>query len=241
VSVRTTIAILTTIWRRPALTACMLRHYGDMQLPGVDFLREAVRSGDDPEPAPPVRGWTYVHASNEPLAGKWQAGLDALRAAAPDVVVVVGSDDFACQAYFNRARLELAGRAEYLQLGSCYFHDLATGRTIYARRLEIGAFRAFSRRLLDRARWILWPNRAGNPDGLQDHLLRRFRRTVVADIRREGIVAVDVKAELCRWSFDHLASHTFNEPVAGLPPALPETMFARKHPAYHSELTTTSR
>ena len=93
------VALLTTLWKRPALTACALRSglLAREALSGsVDIELLAVGSeGIVSRALAEDHGWRYVEAPNRPIGVKLNAGFAALRSLDVDGVVAHGSDDFA--------------------------------------------------------------------------------------------------------------------------------------------------
>jgi hypothetical protein len=166
------ILALTAVWRRPALTELVLKSYlrtkeavaGEIELELLavgsegEFSRDLCRGC----------GWEYVEHANEPLSYKWNAGIRGAEAYNPDAVVLVGSDAFLSQATFPAYIRRLEEGFDFFGFRDLYFFDPSHSRLGYWGGYEhtaqkdragepIGCGRCFSRRLLDRMKWSLWP------------------------------------------------------------------------------------
>lgn len=200
------LAVLTALWRRPAVSAHVLAHYAGLTPEGVTLMRYAVRSPEDPEPCPPVEGWAYPSAPNAPLSDKWNAGMEALRGHA-DAVMVVGSDDFVAPDYIAAAVEALRAGAEFVRTDRIVFYDVATGRARGGRMPRMGAGRVLSAPLLERVGWRPWPaGLSRRLDAGMDRAIHRRtppREAVLTDVPP----VLDVKSETNLWGFDDMAPH----------------------------------
>jgi hypothetical protein len=165
--------LVTAIFRRPALTASVLRYYAAQPY----AHRIAVVSPEDPacESYTPEAfpGWTFVHAPNEPLGHKWNTALKAARLFDPESVMITGSDDLISPAYLKLATNSLREYA-YVHPESIYFYVPDSGRCIYAEPFPTGAGRLIRRDVLESVKWKLWPDEQNDRlDGAMDHALRR--------------------------------------------------------------------
>jgi len=197
------LVVVVALWRRPALAEAMLRHTLSVLPPGAQIV--AVRSPEDPAPAPIVSGVTYCEAPNRPLGRKWNAGLAVARTLDPDAVMILGSDDFASASVFRSAVLAVPHVADTWGLLGCYVWRAADERALMwhgypagtPRHGEtIGSARAFSRAVLDRADWKLWPDDADR--GLDAACKRRLSvdpdRARVASLFSD-LALIDVKSD----------------------------------------------
>src|SRR5690606_8627293 len=96
--------IVTGLWGRSRLSRCVLRYYGEMKIPGVEFVRVAVWSPEDGEAEDMyvVPGWSFATHPNQPYTDKFNRGFRALRGRV-DCAMVVGSDDLVSRAYVEEA------------------------------------------------------------------------------------------------------------------------------------------
>lgn len=187
-----------TTWGRPRLTEIVLRHNRSL----FDRIA-AVRSPEDPDPAPDVEGVEYVEHPNNPLSEKWAAGVRAL--ADCDAVMILGSDDLVNAAFVAAVRGLMEDGYDYVQPGGLWVYEPATMRCMYAEAMRIGAGRTLSRAMLDLVEWNPWPrSHIGKVDSAMDEKLdpitMPYRMTGQKDARQ---ILVDVKTEN-RWSYDNL-------------------------------------
>lgn len=219
------LGVLTALWRRPRVAEAALRHLADLAVPGVALTRLAVRSPEDPDPAPDVPGVAYVDHPNAPLSDKWNAGVEAIRDAAGadlDAVMMMGSDDFVSAAYVRRAVEAVLDGASLVRSEDVVFYDAATGRAARARMPRMGAGRVLSRGLLDLLDWRPWPDGLSlRLDGGMDRRIKRRLTSAPADRRRCRQVLISASAApplldvktlgtpggTSLWSFDHMTRY----------------------------------
>lgn len=194
----TRIGLLTTLWKRPAIEQVVLPYYSALELEGVELVRVAAGSeGRRSKKLATDAGWNYVEAPNSPLTGKHQAGLEALRSAGVDAVIVIGSDDLLGGRYWSAVVGHVRGGAEAYTVRGLYLYDVPSASLAYAPKARPGAGRMYSRRLLQRTNWTLWP-------GAQDRGLDRLAHQAAIvraapyertwDAEAEGIVVLDIKS-----------------------------------------------
>ena len=164
--------MLTCVWQRRELTRAVLGHYQRLQrqLEGeLDLQLLAVGSeGPQSRQLCETRGFQYVEHANSPLSHKWNAGVQAARALDPDALVIIGSDDLLSGGLLRTYALKLEQGFDFFGFRDLYFLDLATARLGYWRGYEastdaiavdspVGCGRCFSRELLNKTGWRLWP------------------------------------------------------------------------------------
>lgn len=163
------LGVVVPFYRRRALAGVVLRHLArvrDALAPDIELDLVGVASEPDDAAAVVEAGWRLVQAPNRPLAAKWTAGLAALRTpAAPDAVVISGSDDLLSAELFLawRDRLGDPDHRTILGLLDCYVYRPVDRRLSLwpgysgARGGEtIGTGRCLSRGLLDALGWQPW-------------------------------------------------------------------------------------
>lgn len=213
------LGILTALWRRPEVSAPVLRHYAALAAQdhppgvpsGIDLTLMAVRSPEDPDPCPPVPGWHYAEAPNAPLSCKWNAGAGALHALPQngpngerglDAVMIVGSDDFVAPGYMAAAADAIRGGATLVRTEAVVFADAATGRAVRCRMARMGAGRVLAASVLDRLNWQPWPPGLGRRlDGAMDKRIRTSggaRQVCIQD----APPVLDVKSPVNLWDYD---------------------------------------
>lgn len=207
----TRLVLLTCVWRRPALTGMVLGAYRRIQeilAPALDLHLLAVGSeGEASRWLSEENGFDYLEHPNNPLSYKWNAGVIATRSYDPDGVVIVGSDDLISANAFPLMAEKLAGGVDFFGISDLYFFDVTTRRLghwagygdVYPDRQgePIGCGRSFSRNLLERTGWNLWPSDGGHEIKLDNVSLRFLGshgfRPHSATMEELGIRAVDVK------------------------------------------------
>ena len=206
------LAIISPIWKRPALTRLFLAYYEDAPA----RHKVCVYSPEDKAARDIVgeyRGtWEFVQAPNNPLGDKHNTALQALRGRDIDAVCLIPSDDFFQMEYFRFVQDALATGHDAIRLTSLYFYCLATHRLINANRLGIGAGFVFSRALLERMDWHAWPAgaNASMDANMFAHCKNHFRNMLITDC--EGFAGVDVKGRTTRNAFENLWKCWIREP-----------------------------
>ena len=204
-----TLGILSATWARPRITGAVLRYYADLVLSGIDTALVAARSPEDPAPTPDIDGFRYAEAPNEPLSGKWNAGMRLMQELEPDAVMITGSDDVISAPYIEAATREIAKGADYVMFDTLCCYDMDTCRAYLSNPARMGAGRVLSRRLLDECNWQPWPDGLERRlDGGMDEKLSPSpltQRIIRAD-RLDGALCVDIKSSGNMWSFDKLRS-----------------------------------
>ena len=171
---RPRLVVLTCVWQRRELTRIVLGHYQRLrrQLEGeLDLQLLAVGSeGHQSRQLCETLGFRYVEHANSPLSLKWNAGVQAARALDPDALVIIGSDDLLSDGLLRNYVLKLEQGFDFFGFCDLHFLDLATARLGYWRGYQastdavavdspVGCGRCFSRDLLNKTGWRLWPRR----------------------------------------------------------------------------------
>lgn len=204
------LGILTAAWRRARVTAAVLGYYAGLSVPGLDVVRVcAVSPGGE---TPRVEGWHYVQAPNEPLSGKWNAGMAHMQAMDVDAVMIVGSDDLVSTGYITDALSMLGGRrpAGIVLFDTVHFYEVTTGACYRACPQRLGAGRVLSAELLRRLDWQPWPadmNRrldGGMDSRLRPALAMRPRLRTATLRATPGRIIIDLKTPENMWSFESM-------------------------------------
>lgn len=216
------LTLLTVTHGRNDLSERSIRHHSRLaqRLSDVANIRIAcICSPEDLRALTPVCSELGVFLRdhiNKPVSRKWQRGLDLLADAIPtDAVMLLGSDDFASEAYLRRS-IQMAEEGNHLGWGvdTIWFYQWATGRLgkwvgpllLDGRPIPSGAGRVLTRKLLDAVNWVLWPREEPLDKGL-DTLCSKHLRShgiFLNIIKTEpDEVVVDVK--------DGRNIHTFSE------------------------------
>ncbi len=234
-SARLRLAVLTCLWRRPALTDIVLGWYATLQglvRDEMDLALYAVGSeGEASRTLAERHGFHYVEWENRPLGEKWNAGLGAMRDADIDAVVIVGSDDLIDERLMRWYAQEMRAGNRLLGLLDLYFFHAASGDAVrwkgyseHRRGETAGLGRCIHRAYLEALDWKLWEDRLEK--GLDGSMYRRLA-TLLSTLPDEppavslwcgdsGMVAADVKTGTNIWSFDHFSEDDTVERVDGL-------------------------
>ena len=180
------ICLLTTIWGRDELTAAFLEH--------INFLKEELSEyevtcvvvgseGRKSEQLVVNSGNEYLEFENLPLSKKWDSGLQYTERFDPDVVIVVGSDDFLSPSTVLSLVGSIAEGRLMVGLMDMQILDLEKTRFMHwhgysvsdkIRTWEtIGLGRCLSRKLLDKVGFSIWGEESINRglDGLMTRKL----------------------------------------------------------------------
>lgn len=164
------LAVMTGLWRRPALSALMLRE----ARPLFDLALAVGSEGPMSEKLAVDADFDYVEAANKPLSNKFNGGLEALRGRC-DAVMFLGSDDFVSIKAVEAAReaMESCPFFGYLDIHFLTYGPRAMYLPSYAGEhagKTVGAGRTLSAALLDAVDWRPWP--PGLPRGLDSGMMR---------------------------------------------------------------------
>ena len=193
--------LLTTICKRPELTARFLDYYREF-----DFKERVCVTSPEDETADfhDYTGWHRVEHKNDPLSEKWNKGMMKFRNLKVDGVMIVGSDDFINAAYLERV---LSMNSDAAEVDGIYFLNESTGEVIFLAEATVGAGRYLSRKALERVKFRAWPE---GKNKVIDHAQMLHLRDrgiefdlVTTDVR-EDFAVMDVKTETNIWAFDHI-------------------------------------
>lgn len=209
------IAVLTCLWRRPAITHVFweaARYLRDWWSPHEVLF---VAAGSEPlQDVRPIDA-LYVDLPNEPLGRKWAVALLAARTLDPDALFVLASDDLIDERVAGAYRESIeqgrcAGLLDFSfyrvadrQLGywAGYTDQLRTGE-------PAGSGRLFSREVLEKLNWTLWDHEARR--GLDGHAYRRMlhggvRFDDIHSSRAVGGLAVALKGKEHIWGYERIS------------------------------------
>ena len=215
-----TLALLTCLWQRHALTDLVLGWYHRVQreLSGrCDLALLAVGSeGATSRSLAADNGFEYIEFPNSPLGAKWNAGLAALAEQRPDAVVISGSDDVLSVNLFERYAEAITSGTKYLGLHDMYFLDLLTRRFCFwpgygpgpRQGDPLGLGRCLHVDLLDEVNWQLWdPHLNRSLDASMSKRLAPLLEdgdrwpSKILRCRQLGAGAVGMKSTVNIWSF----------------------------------------
>lgn len=167
------LVILTAFWGRSRVSNLVQDYLARLDIPTVKITRVGVISPGDPDLIKRHAGWDYVAAPNQPLSNKWQAGVDFIRDAYPDLgaLMIVGSDDLISRPYFHQVVKHLRDGVEYQLFNEFHALDLKRWEATAVANLRVGTGRVISRGVLDRASFNVWP--PGKTERLDTWMERR--------------------------------------------------------------------
>ncbi len=216
------VVLYMCVWKRPLLTAFVLRHYTDMRnelkRDGI-HLHVFIAGSDAAQTKAQANTYNadYIVVPNRPLGTKHNRGLQAIRdryhgSTPPDAVVVSGSDDVLNAQFFRVIRGKMSGPfpQHIVGLADVHFFDLNSTRLVHTAGYRVsrtplaatvGCGRAFSWFMLETLKWELWD--WDRDRSLDASSMRRILRAVpqIAEIStavnglQEGVIAVDVKTD----------------------------------------------
>jgi hypothetical protein len=169
----TKLILLTAIHGRLRLAEEMLLHTARVgaSIGGLNLQVVAAISPEDRAILPALGriGAGVVCVANNPVSRKWQEGLRKaweLHGRDADGVMILGSDDFVTPAYLRQAcRILTSGFSAVFGVDQFYSYNALTRELGHWRQIvyheswpiPVGCGRVFSRALLDRVSWRLWP------------------------------------------------------------------------------------
>ena len=216
------LAICTTVWRRPEVTAIWyaqldrLRTLRDIELEVVICGSE---HGTSEAPAQRAR-CHYIECANAPLPMKHNLGVLRAKRLNPDYVLSLDSDDLIGSSLFHEyVRLAESG-VDYAGLKDVYVLEGRSGELAYwpgyvgKREGEpCGTGRLYSKALLDMLRWRPWSDKQTGPrsrTGLDWGVTAKVRASGVGlhliELAANGWLCVDVKTEDNIYPYETLAA-----------------------------------
>jgi glycosyltransferase involved in cell wall biosynthesis len=182
-------------------------------------LTHVVLIGDTPkeQKLAEITGSIFVRYPNQPLGAKWQAGMDFARQLDPDVILILGSDDWLSDNWCARMMQEIDAGYDLVGKQQIFFlHVGPEGKKLirwdgYKDNKEregepIGAGRLISRKLLDRLNWSWFaPKLLGGLDKFS-YLRAVANGGTVKLVTDESAYVVDIKSPFWEniWSFESI-------------------------------------
>ncbi len=175
------ICFLTSIWKRRELTEIFLDHINQLkeELSELDLTLLVVGSeGEESRRMVLDSGNEYIEYDNFPLSYKWDAGLKHTSRYDPDMVIILGSDDFICPITVRMLIEEIRSGKLFTGVMDMQIYDSISselyhwsgyrGPSPHRKWETIGMARGLSRKLLDHLNFSLWSDEPINKglDGL---------------------------------------------------------------------------
>lgn len=101
--------------------------------------------------------------NNTPLSWKFQTALNTAQDYNPDIVIVIGSDNY-FDTNFLKTTIDLLSKYDHTGIKDSYMRQWKTGEHFYfkgygqERKEPHGTGRAFTKQALNKLSWILWHN-----------------------------------------------------------------------------------
>lgn len=157
--------VMTTVWKRPALTKLMLTHVRAAAEEAFGkFIGVASYSEDGADQYIEAHGWQAVRSPNAPLGQKHINTIKALRGRV-DVVVVISTDNFVAPEFLRGIRKAFEHDPNLGGVGPLDIYQIDLVRNRGAKFLgyppprsgmTLGAGRALHASLLDKMQWAPW-------------------------------------------------------------------------------------
>ncbi|MHC4634331.1 MAG: hypothetical protein ACYSYU_03835 [Planctomycetota bacterium] len=196
------LGILTALWGRPQLTRIYLNRMQYLQKK-YDIVGVCVGSENQYREDCWDRAIMYTDFKNRPLSTKWNHGMKVFEPIGITHVMVMGSDDFASDSFYEYA-MDLAKGKDFTGCKDLYIFGGRHNRRGYRQLFYfahkgyvVGPGRCYSRRILEKMNFTPWDN--GRNSGLDGSIARNVKnlgRTVVRRsfvMKDEGLFLVDIK------------------------------------------------
>lgn len=191
------ISLITTFWKRPALTRVFARYYSQFAVGGYELVLHAAISPEDPDfehllASAEQNGFTVHLLPNIPLCDKHNRLLEATSGDQSDAVLTLGSDDFITHTFLKSAWQNLVpGR--YVTPASVWFLDPCAPRVI-RRGLGQNGIRMFHVEQAKALNWQFW-HRAPKAMAMDAAMDMRVGETVdrFSLPVQDGSIVLDVK------------------------------------------------
>lgn len=200
------ISIVTGVWKRPDVFRLFAQGIKNLNydLRVIVAGSEGFRSRRMVE----SEGFEYIEIRNFPLSAKMNATTRAAKGS--DYVICMGSDDILSPHLF-KVYLEHMGKGvDLIGLEDLYFYDIATKRSLYwagyrgeRKGKTTGVARCLSKKTMEMMDWHPWGSHLNRYlDASMDKHIKQIRLKKIINLKREGLMAVDVKNRNNLTKFD---------------------------------------
>lgn len=145
-------------------------------------------------------GCHYVECENYPVSNKHNKGLEKAKELNAKGVILMGSDDFVSDSYFEFIEQFNEQTSELIGLKDLYFYSTKTKKLGYwkgytSKSTTVGAGRYFSRAILEQMDWQLWSDKKNK--GLDTDCLKRLTKNGITEriftMEESNVFLVDIK------------------------------------------------
>ncbi|MCG7591991.1 MULTISPECIES: glycosyltransferase family A protein [unclassified Halomonas] len=120
--------MLTCVWQRYDLTELFYSYYSDLKKEiSNDIDLDVIVVGSEGELSKNLcesYGFNYVEHPNQPLSGKWQAGIEETKQYDFDALVIMGSDDFVSKDVFYTYKTAVERNTLFFGFQDLYLYDV---------------------------------------------------------------------------------------------------------------------
>ena len=197
------LGILTAIWGRPPLTEIYLNRMEYLQAK-YGVIGACVGSADEFKQDCLERDIIYSDYKNSPVSNKWNHGMQSFRDLDVSHVMIMGSDDFASDGFYEHSMKVAEGR-DFTGCTDLYIFGGRSNRRgfrqfyhfAYSKSYLVGPGRCYSKRILEMLDFTPWD--MGKNSGLDGSVannvkkLGSFVERRSFGMRAEGLFMVDIK------------------------------------------------
>lgn len=201
------LCICTAIWGRHEVFKLFAKGVHKLKTNDVD-LKVIVSGSEGTVSRETVEseGFIYIETPNTPLSKKHNEAIKKAREFNPDYVMLTGSDDVLSPDAFKIYIEQIRKGIDFIGITDFYFWDTSTKRAAYwgGYRDKIrtghtcGAFRCFSKRLMNIWQWQPFEVRHSHVlDNSTQIKLQQVKHThYIFSLKQKGVFGVDIKSEI---------------------------------------------
>ena len=210
------ITMVTGVWKRPDVFKLFAK--GVKAIPHEIDVIVAGSEGIHSRRMVESEGFTYIEKKNRPLGAKMNA--TTLAAKGSDYVICMGSDDILSPELFEVYLHYMNKGFDFIGLQDLYFYDTKSKHAIYwggykdnRKGKTTGVGRCLSKRMMELMDWQPWENKFNRYlDGSMDANISTCKSKKVINLKRTGLMAVDVKSKHNLTKFEKWHNADFIDP-----------------------------
>lgn len=192
------IAVVIPIHKREELARRVIGYYESLDVRGLRLFVVPVLSDLE------CNLWNELNppkafSLNEPLAAKFNKGIDACRMLDIDGVMIVGSDDLIAPWVFEGVAKK---RPFYQEVRGVHFFNSKTGQLVFDHQFKCGAGKYFSKDFLDKSNWNPYDEwKDKNVDSGPERYLASGR-TEIKQASMYKPACIDIKTDENMWDWE---------------------------------------
>lgn len=198
------LGILTALWGRPQLTEIYLNRMQYLQQK-YGIIGACVGTENEFKQDCLDRGIIYADHKNKPVSNKWNHGMLSFRDEDVDHVMIMGSDDFASDSFYEHS-MKVAKNKDFSGSTDLYIFGGRDNRRGFKQFFYfaysgylVGPGRCYSKRILEMLDFTPWGmGKNAGLDGSIAKNVKKLGRTVRRKsfgIKTEGLFMVDIKTK----------------------------------------------